>query len=144
MLGSMMPTLPIIATAPIMPPWGLLMFLAWRMIHRNIWPAWMGVPLGLFDDMFSGQPLGSAIMLWTLSLLVLDLLDRRMVWRDFRQEWGIVGGLIIAVLLGQLLVSYSDGGATNPLFLAPQIALSILAFPGIARLCAAMDDWRLR
>lgn len=143
MIGSMTPLLPIIATAPVMPPWGLLVLLAWRMLHRNLWPVWMGLPLGLFDDLFSGQPLGSAMMLWTLSLLGLDLLDRRMVWREFVQEWGIAGGLIVAILLGQLLISYTTGGATNPLLLLPQALLSVLAFPLVARICAAMDDWRL-
>jgi rod shape-determining protein MreD len=144
MMGSMTPLLPIIATAPVMPPWGLLILIAWRMLHRNLWPVWMGLPLGLFDDIFSGQPLGSAMMLWTISLLGLDLLDRRMVWRDFTQEWGIAGGLIVAMLFGQLLIAYATGGATNPLFLAPQAILSILAFPLIARCCAAIDEWRLR
>ncbi len=144
MLGSLTPILPMIATAPLMPPWGLLVFIGWRMLHRNLWPVWMGLPLGFFDDMFSGQPLGSAMMLWTLALLGLDLLDRRMIWRDFRQEWAIAGGLIIAILLIQLLITYTNGGATNPLYLVPQIAMSILAFPLVARVCAAMDDWRLR
>jgi uncharacterized membrane protein len=48
------------------------------------------------------------------------------------------------MLLGQLLISYATGGATNPLFLVPQAILSILAFPLIARICAAIDEWRLR
>ena len=144
MIGSMTPLLPIIATAPVMPPWGLLVLIAWRMLHRNLWPVWMGLPLGMFDDIFSGQPLGSAMMLWTLALLGLDLLDRRMVWREFRQEWSIAGGLIVAMLLVQLLISYASGGATNPLLLVPQMLVSILAFPLVARACAALDDWRLR
>jgi len=144
MIGSMTPILPVIATAPVMPPWGLLVLLAWRMLHRNFWPVWMGLPLGFFDDMFSGQPLGSAMMLWTLALLGLDLLDRRMIWRDFRQEWAIAGALIVAILLVQLLISYTNGGATNPLFLVPQIAISVLAFPLVALGCAALDLWRLR
>ena len=144
MIGSMTPILPVIATAPVMPPWGLLVLLAWRMLHRNFWPVWMGLPLGFFDDMFSGQPLGSAMMLWTRALLGLDLLDRRMIWRDFRQEWAIAGALIVAILLVQLLISYTNGGATNPLFLVPQIAISVLAFPLVALGCAALDLWRLR
>jgi rod shape-determining protein MreD len=143
MMGSMTPVLPVIATAPVMPPWGLLVLVAWRMLHRNLWPVWMGLPLGMFDDIFSGQPLGSAMMLWTLALLGLDLLDRRMVWRDFRQEWGIASALIIGILLVQLLISYASGGATNPLLLVPQILVSILAFPLVARACAVLDDWRL-
>ena len=84
------------------------------------------------------------MMLWTLALLGLDLLDRRMIWRDFRQEWGIAGGLIIAVLLVQLLISYANGGATNPLFLIPQMTISVLAFPMVARICSVLDLWRLR
>lgn len=144
MIGSMAPLLPVIVTAPVMPPWGLLGLVAWRMLHRNLWPVWMGLPLGIFDDIFSGQPLGSAMMLWTLALLGLDLLDRRMVWRDFRQEWGIAGGLIVGILLVQLLTSYASGGATNPLFLLPQMLVSILAFPLVARICAVLDEWRLR
>ncbi len=143
MIGSMTPLLPIIATAPVMPPWGLLVLLAWRMLHRNLWPVWMGIPLGVFDDIFSGQPLGSAMMLWTLALLGLDVLDRRMIWRDFWQEWGIAGALVAAMLLLQLLISYATGGATNPLLLLPQMLLSILAFPLVARTCAMLDDWRL-
>lgn len=143
MIGSMFPLLPVIATAPVAPPWGLLVLLAWRMLHRNIWPVWMGLPLGFFDDLFSGQPLGSAMMLWTLALLGLDLLDRRMVWREFRQEWGIAGGLIAAILFLQLLISYTSGGATNPVLLVPQMLISILSFPLVARLCATLDDWRL-
>lgn len=142
-LGSMTPLLPIIATAPIMPPWGLLVFLAWRMLHRTLWPVWMGLPLGFVDDMLSGQPLGSAIMLWTIALLGLDLLDRRMIWRDFWQEWAIAGSLIIAILLAQLLMSYASGGATNPLVLVPQIVASVLFFPLVARICASLDSWRL-
>lgn len=143
MIGSLTPILPTIATAPTMPPWGLLILLAWRMLHRNIWPVWMGLPLGLFDDLFSGQPLGSSMMLWTLALLGLDLLDRRMIWRDFRQEWIIASGLIAAVTLFQLAIAHLTGGATNPLYLLPQIVISALAFPLVARICAVLDDWRL-
>lgn len=143
MLGSLTPILPIVATAPTMPPWGLLVLLAWRMLHRNLWPVWMGLPLGLFDDLFSGQPLGSSMMLWTLALLGLDLLDRRMLWRDFRQEWIIAGGLIAAVTLFQLAIAHLTGGGTSPLYLLPQIVISVLVFPLVARVCAVLDDWRL-
>lgn len=144
LIGSLTPVLPIISTAPAMPPWGLLVFLAWRMLHRNLWPVWMGLPLGFFDDMFSGQPLGSAMMLWTLALLGFDILDRRMIWRDFRLEWAIAGGLTIAILMVQLVIAFAGGGATNPLLLFPQMVISCLAFPLVARSCAALDEWRLR
>jgi rod shape-determining protein MreD len=144
MIASMTPLIPAISTAPIMPPWGLLLLLGWRMLHRNIWPAWLGLPLGLWDDMFSGQPLGSSMLLWTLALLGLDMLDRRMVWRDFKQEWGIAAAMIFAALTVGLAIANLTGGNTHLLALLPQMVIAILAFPLVARACAVFDAWRLR
>lgn len=143
MLASMAPVLPVIHTVPVSPPWAFLLLLAWRMIHRTMWPVWMGLPLGLFDDLFSGQPLGSAMTLWTLALLAMDVIDRRMIWRVFNQEWALAAGLTSALLFAQLLIAYSLGGATPPHLLIPQLIFSALAFPLIARFCMLLDYWRL-
>lgn len=113
------------------------------MIHRTLWPVWMGIPLGLFDDLFSGQPLGSAMMLWTLALLALDTIDRRMVWRVFTQEWAIAAALTSALLFAQLMIAWFLGGATPAYLLVPQLIFSALAFPLIARFCMQLDYWRL-
>jgi len=143
MIGSLAPILPIIASAPAMPPWGFLILLGWRMVHRTIWPVWIGIPLGLFDDLFSGQPLGAAMMLWTLALLALDLFDRRMVWRVFREEWALASVLISTLLAGQLIVTYATGGATPPYLVLPQLAFALLAFPLVARTVMRLDYFRL-
>lgn len=144
MIASMAPILPFVVSAPVMPPWGLLLLLGWRMLHRNIWPAWLGLPLGLWDDMFSGQPLGSTVLIWTLVLLLLDMLDRRMVWREFPQEWAVAAAMIAASLVVGMLIANHGGGFTNILAIVPQILMSILAFPVVARTCAVFDAWRLR
>jgi rod shape-determining protein MreD len=144
MVASMITLLPMISTAPILPPFGLVVLLAWRTIHRTIWPAWIGLPLGLWDDLFSGQVIGSAMMMWTISLFFLDIADRRMVWRDVWQEWGLTAMLCTAVLLCQLWAAHATGGGTNALLLLPQMLITIFAFPPVARLCAAVDEWRLR
>ena len=143
MLGSLATLLPAVSTAPVSPSWGLLIILAWRVVHRTLWPVWMGIPLGFFDDILSGQPLGSAMMLWTLALLSLELFDRRMVWRVFREEWALASVTIAAVLAGQLLSSYATGGATPPYLMLPQLIFSILAFPLVARAVMQLDYWRL-
>lgn len=143
MLGSLLPLLPMIATAPVLPPLGFLFLLAWRMLHRNLWPVWMALPLGFFDDLLSGNPLGSSMMLWTVSFLLLEILDRRMMWRDFRQEWAIAAVLIIAFIAFQLGIAHMLGGATPLAVMIPQMILSILAFPLVARACVAIDQWRL-
>jgi rod shape-determining protein MreD len=143
MIGSMLPLFPMIATAPVLPPLGLLIFLAWRSLHRTLWPAWMGLPLGLWDDMFSGQVIGSAMMLWTIALIAFDMLDRRMIWRDIWQEWGIAALISLVILLLQLRIAHSGGGGTDGLYLLPQMFITVLMFPLVSRLCARLDHWRM-
>jgi rod shape-determining protein MreD len=143
MLGSMVTLLPIIAVAPTMPPWGLIVFLAWRALQRQVWPVWMGVPLGLWDDVFSGSVIGTSMLLWTIILIGFEILDRRMIWRDFGQEWGIATGLVALVLLSASLISTIIIGPANPLLILPQIVISALTFPLVARMCSVADEWRL-
>ena len=44
-----------------------------------------------------GNPLGSGMILWTLTLLVFDLAENRMIWRDYWFDWLVATG---AVLVG--------------------------------------------
>lgn len=139
MLGSLSPTWPIIAAAPVVPPLGFIFLLAWQHLRPGLFPVWAGLPLGLFDDLFSGQPLGSAILLWSLAMITLDLLEARFPWRGVMQNWLVASGMITAYLL---LAAEIAGGFNLPLLL-PQIALSILAYPLAARLVGAVDRFRL-
>jgi rod shape-determining protein MreD len=142
-LGSMVTTLPIIVTQPILPPFGLLMFLAWRLMRPGLLPVWSGVPFGLIDDIFSGQPFGSAGLLWSLAMLTVELIDARAIWRDYLQDWLIAALLITAVLLGGLWIAGLAHAAPSPEILLPQIMLSILLYPLVVRICARLDSWRL-
>lgn len=142
MLASMAPVLPFVVLSPSIPPFGLMMLLAWRSLHRTLWPVWMAVPLGFFDDLFSGQPIGSAMLLWTLAFLAIELFDRRMVWRDFWQEWGVASALIALVLAGGLLIANMGDGDTKLIVIVPQILFSALLFPLITRFCRFLDGWR--
>ncbi|MEN9289767.1 MAG: hypothetical protein RL317_1390, partial [Pseudomonadota bacterium] len=99
---------------------------------------------GFFDDLFSGQPMGSAMLLWTSVFLVLDIFDRWMMWRDYRQDWIIAGTLIAIVLLAGVGIANSAGGATPVIVILPQILVSVLAFPLAVRACAWLDQWRWR
>jgi rod shape-determining protein MreD len=144
MVGSLLTIAPFIALAPTMPPWGLILFLAWRALQRGVWPVWMGVPLGLWDDQFSGAVVGTSVLLWTLILIGFEIIDRRMIWRDFWQEWGFATAIMAIVVLTSSLISTMIVGPANPLLLLPQIAVSALVFPLITRLCSTLDEWRLR
>ena len=60
-LASLLTLVPVVATVPFLPPFGLMMLLGWRLVRGDAMKVWMPVPLGFFDDMLSGQPLGSAM-----------------------------------------------------------------------------------
>ncbi len=142
-LFSMITTLPVLTTQPILPPFGFMMLLAWRLMRPGLLPVWSGVPFGLVDDMFSGQPFGSAGVLWSLAMLTIEFIDSRAIWRDHIQDWLIASLLIVIILLGGLWISALAHAAPNPLVLLPQIILSILLYPLVVRICARLDSWRL-
>ena len=142
LLGSLTSVLPHLALYPLIPPFGLLLLLGWRLIVRDIWPVWTALPVGFFVDLLRGQPLGSSMFLWTVALLVLELCDRWMMWRDYRQDWVIASFLIILALLGGLAIANTAGGETSALFLIPQIVVSLLVFPLIVRICGGLDRLR--
>jgi rod shape-determining protein MreD len=143
LLGSLLPMFFIATALPLVPPTGFLMLLAWRLVRPGLLPVWAGLPLGLFDDLFSGQPMGSGVLLWSLTMIALEFFDRRIPWRSFPQDW-IAAALGLA---GYLLAAYvvSGASATTPALIAlfPQTLLSILLFPAAARLVATLDRVRL-
>ncbi len=143
MLASMVTTLPFIEGQPLLPPLGFMMFLAWRLMRPGIWPQWAGLPLGLFDDVFSGQPFGSAGLLWSLVMLTIELIDARAHWRDHIQDWIIAALLILFVLLGGWFIAGFAHNRPDVFVLMPQILFSVLLFPLAVRLCARVDKWRL-
>ena len=132
--------MPLVAVEPVLPPLGLMTLIGWRLLRGDIWPLWAGLPLGLFDDLFSGAPLGTAMCGWTATLLGIDLLDRRLQWRDHWQDWGIAAlGIAGQALLALLLAS---GLSISPAVLVPQLVISVLLYPLVARLVATFDRWR--
>ncbi len=144
MLGSLFgATIPVVAQNPWLPPFGLLVLLAWRMLRHEIWPLWIGVPLGLFDDIMTGQPIGSAVFLWTVILLLFDFESQRSFWRDYWHGWFTSGIALVFALAGGWFFTHLAGHGGSIILILPQIAYSIGLFPLIVRLCAALDRWRL-
>lgn len=143
MLASLATLLPMVATAPLMPPAGFVMLLAWRMLRPELWPVWIGIPLGLFDDLFSGQPLGTAMSLWTITLLIFDLIDSNVIWRDYWIDWLLAAISITLYVLAGYWFSGLRGSPMTIDVLVPQILLSLLVFPLFVRICVRLDRWRL-
>ncbi len=141
MLGSLITLLPMIASMPLLPPFGLLMLVAWRLGRNTALPVWAPLLLGLFDDLFSGQPLGSAMLLWSFSFLVIDLLDERLVTRDFWQDWLLASGAITGCLIAGRLFALPLAAPVDSLLLL-QILVSIILYPLAAQLVAWLDRER--
>lgn len=143
MLGSAMTIMPMIAVTPALPPFGLLALLAWRLLRPELWPLWIAAPLGLFDDIMSSQPLGTAMFLWTVTLIGIEIASSRLLWRDYWQDWLIAAIAIIFCILGGFYFARLAAGGGSMLVVLPQIVWSILLFPAVVRLCATVDRWRL-
>lgn len=143
MLGSLAPAVPIIASTPLMPPFGFMLLVAWRQIRPGLLPVWAGLPLGLFDDIYSGQPFGSAMLIWSVAMIVLDMIEARFPWRNFWWEW-LVGSLMVAacLLTGAVFVG-ATGGSVPLSVIAPQLILAVLLYPLVGRLVAMFDRFRL-
>ena len=143
LLASLTPLLPIIAPAPVVPPMGYLLMVTWRLQRPGLLPLWAGLPLGAFDDLFSGQPFGSGILLFLLTLIAIELLDLRFPWRGFWQDWILGAGLLAAYLVVAALVSGAEIELGQLGALVPQFLLSLIAYPLWARMVSLLDRLRL-
>lgn len=143
MLASLAPVFLIADVMPLLPPLGFLMLLGWRMVRPGLLPLWIGAPLGAFDDLISGQPFGSAILLWSLAMIAIELIETRFPWRGFWQDWFTAGLITTVYWFGSLLVSGAP--ITNDMIMValPQVLLAILLYPIAARMVASLDRFRL-
>ena len=148
MLASLLPGWLAIAMKPWLPPLGFLTLLAWRQLRPGLLPVWSGFLLGLFDDLFSGQPFGSAMMLWSVAMLSLDIIEAHFPWRNFLIEWS-VASVIIAIYVPLTGLIASAGTGTGPpaagwvVLLAPQLLVAVVIYPAVGRIVARLDRFRL-
>lgn len=138
MLGSLVTLVPVIATVPFLPPFGLMLLIAWRLRRPDCFKTWAAVPLGLFDDLVSGQPLGSAMLLWTIAYLAIDIVDARLVWRSFWHDFAIAAGGVAFVLVAGRLVATGFTAHVDTVLLV-QILIAMAFYPLIALLVARWD-----
>ncbi len=141
--ASILPIFFVTTAIAWVPPLGFLAMMAWRIIRPGLLPLWAGLPLGAFDDVFSGQPLGSGILLFSLTMIAFELLEARFPWRSFAQDWFTAGLCAIVYVLASMLVSGAVLSFDLLMSMLPQIALSILIFPVVARVVARLDRFRL-
>jgi len=142
-VGSTLAILPIVTEVGWGPDFGFLMLIAWRLLRGDAIPAWWAAPLGLFNDLVTGAPIGLSVFLWTGSMLLLDLADRRTMWRDYWIEWLLAAALLF---FSHLFRRYVDGlmGASYDLHqIWSPLIIAVLTFPLAAFAASATDRWRL-
>ena len=142
-LGSCVALLPIVAEVGWFPDAGLLMLLGWRLLRGDVWPAWWAAPLGFANDLITGNPIGLSVALWTAIMLVLDLTDRRTMWRDYWIEWALAALFIVVSESAHWRVAALTGAPLDYATILPSVLIAVLAFPLAARLVSALDRWRL-
>jgi rod shape-determining protein MreD len=141
--AALLDLLPVVATWPIVPDFAFLVLIAWRLLRPELWQPYMALPLGLFNDLVAGHPIGQSMALWTLTFLVMDLVDSRVGWRDYWLDWLFAAAAILLYSLGCWYIAHLMGSATPYAVMLPQLAMSVFAYPLVARLVVGLDRWRL-
>ena len=141
--ASLLSALPIVATSGWYPDFGFLALIAWRLLRSDPWPAWWAAPLGLANDLITGSPIGLSVTIWTATMLLLDLVDRRTIWRDYWIEWALAALLLLLNELAERWVAGAVGAPTPLVAIVPPLLIAIFAFPIAAWIIARVDHWRL-
>ncbi|HEY0625245.1 MAG TPA: rod shape-determining protein MreD [Allosphingosinicella sp.] len=142
-LACMLSLLPIIVSSPMIPDFGFLMLIAWRLLRPEMWAPAVALPLGLFNDLVAGHPIGQSMAIWTLLFIVFDIMDSRVLFRDYWMDWLIAAVAITGYVYADWYIGTLLGNTAGFSVMLPQLAASILAFPIVARLVLSLDRWRL-
>ena len=142
-LASLLAALPVVSTSGWYPDFGFLALISWRLLRSDPWPAWWAAPMGLANDLITGAPIGLSVALWSATMLALDLIDRRTMWRDYWIEW-VLAAVLIAIDEGlQWRVAAAVGARVPIAAVGPPTIISICIFPLSAWLVSRIDRWRL-
>ncbi len=142
-IACLLGLLPIVVTTPLVPDFAFLVLIAWRLLRPEMWSAITPLSLGLFNDLVAGHPLGQSMALWTITFLAFDLLDSRVLFRDYWMDWFFASLAILFYVFGEWFIARLLGSATEFGVMLPQLGASVLAYPVVARIVLALDRWRL-
>jgi rod shape-determining protein MreD len=141
--ASLLALFPYVATWLIVPDFAYLVLLAWRLLRPEMWQPYTALPLGLFNDLVAGHPLGQSMVLWTLAFLIFDTVESRAVYRDYWMDWIFASLMILGYTFGDWYIARMMGSQMPFSILLPQILASVLAYPVVARFILGLDKWRL-
>jgi rod shape-determining protein MreD len=141
--ASMLAALPIVSLSGWYPDFGYLVLIGWRLLRSDPWPAWWAAPLGLINDLFTGSPIGFSVALWSATMLALDLIDRRTMWRDYWIEWGLAAVFLSAHQWLEWTLAGAVGARLPFSSVLPPLVIAVFTFPAAAWIVSRIDTWRL-
>jgi rod shape-determining protein MreD len=142
-LASLLAALPIVSDSGWYPDFGFLVLISWRLLRSDPWPGWWAAPMGLANDLLTGSPVGFSVALWSATMLVLDLVDRRTMWRDYWIEWALAAVLLAIDEWLTWRIAAASGARVPLSAMVPPLIISICVFPLSAWLVSRIDAWRL-
>src|SRR6185369_9130303 len=114
-----------------------------RLLRADPWPGWWAGPMGLANDLLTGGPIGLSVALWSATMLALDLVDRRTMWRGYWTEWMVAAVLLAIDELIQWKIAAVMGASVPFRAMVPPFLVSVCVFPLAAWLVSRIDRWRL-
>lgn len=143
-IACLLTLLPIVVSSPIIPDFAFLVLIAWRLLRPEMWSPLVPLPLGLLNDLITGNPLGQSMALWTTTFIIFDIVDTRVLFRDYWMDWFFASLAIIGYVFAGWYIGRLMGNTASFLVMLPQLGASILAYPIVARVVLALDRWRLQ
>ena len=136
--------LPFVTSTLWVPNLAFLLLLTWRLVRPEIWQAQAALGFGLLADLIvPGAPLGQSMLLWTVIFLGLDYADYLSGSRDYWLDWALAIAAILFHSAGVWYIALLMGAKVSILIMVPQLILSILLYPLMARIVLRLDRWRL-
>lgn len=134
---------PLVVTSALLPDLGFLVLLTWRLLRPEVWVPSAALGFGLLDDLVSGHPIGQSMALWTIIFLVLDFLEHRVHYKDFWFDWLYAAVAVMFHTAAAWYIGVMMGSPSPFAQMLPQLAVTILAYPVMARMILGLDRWRL-
>jgi rod shape-determining protein MreD len=133
-------TAPILVPVPVFPLLAPLAIFVWATFQPALMPPWLAFGLGVTADLLFGQPIGVNATLFAATAGFVRLFEARYGHRgpkaDWRFDWAMAAGVIIAFELATWQLMALAGQPVPLLPLGWQVLTSIVAYPIVAQICA--------
>ena len=139
LLLTVLMTLPVFASFPLLPNLALLGVFIWATFQPGLMPPWVAFLLGLSADLLLGLPLGINATMLPLVTIFVRTFEARYGHHSYGFDWMVAASVIFVyeLLTWQLLAFTGTHGPFAPLLI--QVATTVLAYPAVILFCARIQ-----